>query len=58
MANDNELLPPGLFDIEAPDANGLVWLRSPLDEENVWYRNLGHKDAAIAILSRWLAKQD
>ena len=46
-----------LFQIEGPDEDGCVWACSPEGRE-VWCVNLGPRDAAAEVMSRWLASQD
>lgn len=54
---DDEPEQGALFQIEGPDEDGCVWICST-EGRGHWCYNLGPRDAAVEVLSQWLAEQD
>lgn len=45
------------FEIDGPDGDGFVWIRSS-EGQNVWARNLGRQDDVAEKFSQWLGSID
>jgi hypothetical protein len=54
---DDEPEQEALFQVEGPDEDGCVWICSPAGPD-VWCQNLGPKDKAAEVMSRWLGSID
>ncbi len=45
-----------MFDIEGPDEDGCVWIRSAKADD--WCHNMGPADKVAEVLSKWLSSID
>lgn len=46
------------FELQGPDEQGHAWICSAKSDPNAWCHNLGPYEAAVEVLSQWLAERD
>lgn len=46
------------FEIQGPDDDGFVWIRSPEGAKHLWAHNLGKAEIVEEKFSQWLGERD